>query len=642
MSQSPIKETKTPGKEYLNAWQDLATRIRNGNSFSGREPNSCFLNTREGRFADVSMISGFGLTDDARSLASVDWDDDGDLDLWVTNRTAPRVRLLRNDYDAGTHALTLQLEGDPAQRANRDAIGAVVEVTRADDLKLTKAVVAGNGFLSQSTKRLNFGLGVNPVIKQVRVRWPGQKSFQNLVGIRRAGVYQISQSGLAVKEVKRSQAIKVAKASKPETPPPTSQAHVSLTEAAAAPRLHYRSWKGDTILVDPSPVTLVVLWASWCQPCLQEMASLVQEADQLQRAGIHIIALNVETEAKDVRSLERVLTKLKWPFASGLVSVESLKALDLAQRQFLYKQEPLPLPSSFLFKEGMLMSFAKGPVSLKRMLTDAARPLGEASDHLHAVPFSGSRSSQLFVTHPVAVASAYLQGGYTEDARVYLKESLAKLETKDAQKRRFQVADIQHMIGESYRLENAAPTLALPHYAKAVAMNPDHAKASVSYARALSAARQGAKAVPVLESFLKRHPNRIDVRGQLGNVLQEQGKDRAALAAYQVVLKTKPNDLQALNQMCWIYATSPEASLRAPKKALPLAQRLMKSGKRSVYLLDTAAAALASAGDFAKAVQLASSALAQAKARRDARLVKEIEQRLALYKKGKPFVRTKP
>ena len=33
----------------------------------------------------------------------VDIDEDGDLDLWTTNRTAPRLRFLRNDYPRSHH-----------------------------------------------------------------------------------------------------------------------------------------------------------------------------------------------------------------------------------------------------------------------------------------------------------------------------------------------------------------------------------------------------------------------------------------------------------------------------------------------------------------------------------------------------------
>jgi hypothetical protein len=59
-------------------------------------------------------------------MALVDWDGDGDQDVFLTNRTGPRVRFLRNDQTTGNAHVTLELRGT---RANRDAVGARVELT---------------------------------------------------------------------------------------------------------------------------------------------------------------------------------------------------------------------------------------------------------------------------------------------------------------------------------------------------------------------------------------------------------------------------------------------------------------------------------------------------------------------------------
>src|SRR5262245_66393159 len=100
--------------------------LREGRSWSGRERNCFFLNTGGTRFANVSAVSGFDFPDDARAAALSDWDGDGDLDVWVSNRNAPRLRLLRNGA-TGSHYIALRLVGDGAT-THRDAIGARVEV----------------------------------------------------------------------------------------------------------------------------------------------------------------------------------------------------------------------------------------------------------------------------------------------------------------------------------------------------------------------------------------------------------------------------------------------------------------------------------------------------------------------------------
>jgi len=123
---------------YIKVWEPLNQRILTGSSFSGNERNCCFLNTGQtesgkDQFADVSAASALHHLDDSRSIAVTDWDQDGDLDLWITNRTSPRIRYLRNDTPTKNSYVAFQLEGLPSEKCPRDAYGARVEVTLADE-----------------------------------------------------------------------------------------------------------------------------------------------------------------------------------------------------------------------------------------------------------------------------------------------------------------------------------------------------------------------------------------------------------------------------------------------------------------------------------------------------------------------------
>ena len=98
MSQSPSEFTNlADDAAYLAGWNSLGRMISRGASFSGRERNCAFLNTGGPRFANVSASLGLDAIDDSRAVVPIDWDHDGDLDLWYANRTAPRMRFLRND-----------------------------------------------------------------------------------------------------------------------------------------------------------------------------------------------------------------------------------------------------------------------------------------------------------------------------------------------------------------------------------------------------------------------------------------------------------------------------------------------------------------------------------------------------------------
>ena len=115
-----------------------------------------------------------------------------------------------------------------------------------------------------------------------------------------------------------------------------------------------------------------------------------------------------------------------------------------------------------------------------------------------------------------------------------------------------------------------------------------------------------------------------------------KGDFKKAVADYSAVLKLRPNDALALNNVAWLRATCPDADLRDGKEAVKLAQQVCEqTGNKEGMFLDTLAAAHAEVGDFAAAVR------AQERALEDAGYVRkhgeDAQKRLRLYKDKKPY-----
>ncbi len=107
-----------------------------------------------------------------RGVASLDFDDDGDLDVVVAHQNSPAA-LLRNDSDRG-HYVKLRLIG---RESPREGTGARV-VVKADDLTLHQQQYGGGSFASTYQPILVFGLGDQAGPCDVEVYWPSGKTSQ--------------------------------------------------------------------------------------------------------------------------------------------------------------------------------------------------------------------------------------------------------------------------------------------------------------------------------------------------------------------------------------------------------------------------------------------------------------------------------
>jgi hypothetical protein len=172
-------------------------------NLSYAQPHQLFRNTGKpaggppATFADVGAAAGppFTVPKVSRGAAYGDYDNDGDLDLLISNNNGP-CELLRNEAGNRRHWLQVKLVGNRSsdQRpttndqqvgrsvgrssfvvgrpSNRSAIGAEVRLL-AGDRVFRDRVRSGSSYCSASMLRLHFGLGDRAQYDAVEVTWPG-------------------------------------------------------------------------------------------------------------------------------------------------------------------------------------------------------------------------------------------------------------------------------------------------------------------------------------------------------------------------------------------------------------------------------------------------------------------------------------
>ncbi|MGH9372525.1 MAG: CRTAC1 family protein [Vicinamibacterales bacterium] len=139
-----------------------------------RMASQLFRNTGKGTFVETSRDAGpaFNELDVGRGAAFGDIDNDGDIDIVVTNNGGP-LKLLLNQAAGGRHWLQVRLE-QPS--GNRFAMGARIGVERKGQPTLWRRVKTDGSYLSASDVRVHFGLDRSATVDAIDVHWPdGQR-----------------------------------------------------------------------------------------------------------------------------------------------------------------------------------------------------------------------------------------------------------------------------------------------------------------------------------------------------------------------------------------------------------------------------------------------------------------------------------
>ena len=571
--------------------------MEGGHNWSGNERNVAFLNTRDGRFAGVSALTGFDSPADGRGMAFVDWDNDGDLDIWITQRTAPRLRFLRNDNHSSAKSLRIELQ---SLNGNRHGIGARVEVTDHTGQAQVRTLRAGEGYLAQSSQSLHFGLGTTGSVSSVKVRWPDGQT-DTWTPPANASLLRLTQNNATPTALASGRTgLKLKPSSAPDLPAPKVSRMIPHSPLPLPP-IFYADEKGtEKQLESNGRRRLIVLWATWCLPCIQELSQLNQHQKALSDRGLDILPLNLDEMNKPsserLNAVQRMWRRQKWTLNSGLASTSLMEIADAAREAILGRQWTWSIPCSMLLDEqDNLLAFYEGSPSLDTLVKDTETLFRQGHDRQHAVPYAGKWYVEPYPPDRLALANILAEKKRFSELSAYLGRT--ELNTHlEKEKASFLCRDAA--------LETAAfnASVAEKFLNDAIHLMPSHAEHR--YARAM--------------------------------FYQSTKRFASAITDYRQVLELDQTHMRATAALAWLLATSPEPGLLNPPQAIEFAQKACEqTGNQAPEALDVLAAAYAADGQFDLAIQTARKALELLP--QESQQIAPIQQRLDAYRQKKAF-----
>ena len=134
------------------------------------DPTSLWVNDGIGGMEERSTTLGITDTEFGKGVLTFDYDNDGDLDLFIAN-TGGRPILYRNEGGNARSWLRIRAIGDTS---NRDGVGARIALkTTLEEPVQIREIGVRSHFLGQSELTEHFGLGAGAqTVAEVRIEWP--------------------------------------------------------------------------------------------------------------------------------------------------------------------------------------------------------------------------------------------------------------------------------------------------------------------------------------------------------------------------------------------------------------------------------------------------------------------------------------
>jgi len=158
------------GASFFDADNDMDVDLYVCGMFDATEDNFIRAAFYENNGDETFNLSNSSFPGDDRagfSSAIADTDNDGFLELVVSNNNDQNLFLWKNTTTNSNNWLKVNLEGT---LSNKDGIGSIIEMS-VNGNKYYRYTLNGEGYLSQNSRTQSFGLGTNLVVDYLKVSW---------------------------------------------------------------------------------------------------------------------------------------------------------------------------------------------------------------------------------------------------------------------------------------------------------------------------------------------------------------------------------------------------------------------------------------------------------------------------------------
>lgn len=546
--------------DYEQGWNTINDLIRSDHSWSGYERNVLLANNGDGTFSDVSGAAGLDFIEDGRAFALADFDGDGRQEIFLKNRNAPQLRILKNIRQDLPPAIAFRLRGT---KSNRDAIGAVVTV-KSEAGRQTRSLQAGSGFLSQHSKELFFGLGNSKEPVKATIRWPSGlvQHLENLPLNHRIRMEEGNAEFL-------SEPFRVFIPVAPDLKPQRSEelpANVEtwLLEPVMAPGISARR------------------------------SALLHFGADRQVSGVSI------------------------PVIAGS---EELFALYNVLYRYLYdRHRELTRPAAFLTNaNGEIVKIYQGHFGAETVEADAQRIPRTRTEHLaKALPFTGGVESYEFGRNYLSLGSVFYQHNYFGPSEAFFRRAqlddpvsaeaeygigsacLAQNRVSEAR------ASFERTVKLTARYPSTMPKAwnnlgliagregrndeAIGYFERALQIDPDNVIALENLGSAYRAEKRWDEARKTLERAIELDSNSAEANYSLGMVFAQTGDTQRAYECLQLALKMRPAYPEALNNLgiLFLRTARPEQAIESFKECIRVAPQFESSylNLARVYMIE--------------------------------------------------------